>query len=147
MFKILRLRNIRKCSWNVQLTLTYPRSSRYRCLKFLRVCTRHGSECKYLHLFWKWLFKFFFPVNMKAELRKKYNVCFDILDLKSFKRSAPNHGWAYIIFILKDGTTYPALHFHNGGSKALLQHFGKFIHIKRYIQVPLDNFWYEVHRD
>lgn len=75
---------------------------------------------------------FDFTVNMKAELRKKYNICFDILDLKSFKRSAPNHGWAYIIFILKDGTTFPALHFHNGGSKALLQQFGKYIHIKRY---------------
>ena len=74
----------------------------------------------------------FFPVNMKAELRKKYNISFDILDLKSFKRSAPNHGWAYIIFILKDGTTFPALHFHSGGSKALLQKFGKYIHIKRY---------------
>lgn len=75
---------------------------------------------------------FYSIVNMKAELRKKYNICFDILDLKSFKRSAPNHGWAYIIFILKDGTTFPALHFHNGGSKALLQQFGKYIHIKRY---------------
>lgn len=75
-------------------------------------------------------------LNMKAELRKKYNICFDILDLKSFKRSAPNHGWAYIIFILKDGTTFPALHFHNGGSKALLQQFGKYIHIKR---SPNDN--------
>lgn len=74
----------------------------------------------------------YLTVNMKAELRKKYNICFDILDLKSFKRSAPNHGWAYIIFILKDGTTFPALHFHNGGSKALLQQFGKYIHIKRY---------------
>ena len=68
---------------------------------------------------------------MLAESRKKYNVSFDLLDLKSFKRNAPNHGWAYIIFILKDGTTYPALHFHNGGSKAMLQQFGKYIHIKR----------------
>ncbi|OWF45003.1 TBC1 domain family member 15-like isoform X2 [Mizuhopecten yessoensis] len=70
-------------------------------------------------------------VSSKAETRKRYNVSFDILDLKSFKRNAPNHGWAYIIFILKDGTTYPALHFHSGGSKALLQQIGKYLHIKR----------------
>ncbi|XP_052808211.1 TBC1 domain family member 15-like [Mya arenaria] len=63
--------------------------------------------------------------------RKRYNLSFDVLDLKSFKRSAPSHGWAYIIFILKDGTTYPAVHFHNGGSKALLKELEKFVHIRR----------------
>ncbi|KAK7107602.1 TBC1 domain family member 15-like isoform X2 [Littorina saxatilis] len=70
-------------------------------------------------------------MNAKMDARRKYNISFDILDLKSFKRSAPNHGWAYIIFILKDGTTFPALHFHNGGSKALLKELEKFIHIRR----------------
>ena len=65
--------------------------------------------------------------------RKKYNLSFDVLDLKSFKRSAPTHGWAYIIFILKDGTTYPAVHFHNGGSKALLKELEKFVHIRRLV--------------
>ncbi|KAK6171577.1 hypothetical protein SNE40_019734 [Patella caerulea] len=70
-------------------------------------------------------------MNAKMDSRRKYNISFDILDLKSFKRSAPNHGWAYIIFILKDGTTFPALHFHNGGSKALLKEFEKYVHIRR----------------
>lgn len=70
-------------------------------------------------------------MNAKMDARRKYNISFDILDLKSFKRSAPNHGWAYIIFILKDGTTFPALHFHNGGSKALLKELENFIHIRR----------------
>lgn len=70
-------------------------------------------------------------MNAKMDARRKYNISFDLLDLKSFKRSAPNHGWAYIIFILKDGTTFPALHFHNGGSKALLKELEKFIHIRR----------------
>ena len=71
-------------------------------------------------------------MNSKMDDRRKYNISFDLLDLKSFKRSAPNHGWAYIIFILKDGTTFPALHFHNGGSKALLKELEKFIHIRRW---------------
>ncbi|XP_046581364.1 TBC1 domain family member 15-like isoform X1 [Haliotis rubra] len=70
-------------------------------------------------------------MNAKMDARRKYNISFDVLDLKSFKRSAPNHGWAYIIFILKDGTTYPALHFHNGGSKALLRDLEQFVHIRR----------------
>ncbi|KAK7494859.1 hypothetical protein BaRGS_00013986 [Batillaria attramentaria] len=70
-------------------------------------------------------------MNAKMDARRKYNISFDLLDLKSFKRSAPNHGWAYIIFILKDGSTFPALHFHNGGSKALLKELEKFIHIRR----------------
>ncbi|XP_005104242.1 TBC1 domain family member 15 isoform X2 [Aplysia californica] len=70
-------------------------------------------------------------MNAKMDARRKYNISFDILDLKSFKRSAPNHGWAYIIFILKDGSTFPPLHFHNGGSKALLKELENFIHIRR----------------
>ncbi|BFZ09532.1 hypothetical protein BsWGS_12572 [Bradybaena similaris] len=70
-------------------------------------------------------------MNAKMDARRKYNISFDILDLKSFKRCAPNHGWAYIIFILIDGTTFPALHFHNGGSKALLKELENFIHIRR----------------
>ena len=74
-------------------------------------------------------------MNAKMDARRKYNISFDLLDLKSFKRSAPNHGWAYIIFILKDGTTFPALHFHNGGSKALLKELEKFIHIRRLVFV------------
>ncbi|XP_041352062.1 TBC1 domain family member 15-like isoform X2 [Gigantopelta aegis] len=70
-------------------------------------------------------------MNSKMDARRKYNISFDVLDLKSFKRNAPNHGWAYIIFILKDGTTFPALHFHTGGSKALLKDLEKFVHIRR----------------
>ncbi|XP_013063521.1 TBC1 domain family member 15-like isoform X1 [Biomphalaria glabrata] len=70
-------------------------------------------------------------MNAKMDARRKYNISFDVLDLKSFKRNAPNHSWAYIIFILKDGTTFPALHFHNGGSKALLKELETFIHIRR----------------
>lgn len=72
-------------------------------------------------------------MNAKMDARRKYNISFDVLDLKSFKRSAPNHGWAYIIFILKDGTTYPALHFHSGGSKALLRDLEQFVHIRRWV--------------
>ncbi|BFZ25230.1 hypothetical protein BsWGS_28269 [Bradybaena similaris] len=70
-------------------------------------------------------------VNPKMDTRRKYNIGFNILDLKSFKRSAPSQGWASIIFILKDGTTFPALHFHNGGSKALLKELEQYLQIHR----------------
>ncbi|XP_064601150.1 TBC1 domain family member 15-like isoform X2 [Liolophura sinensis] len=70
-------------------------------------------------------------VNVKQESRRKHNISFNILDLNSFKRSANTHTWAYLIFIMKDGTTYPALHFHGGGSKALLKEMERFVHLKR----------------
>lgn len=84
---------------------------------------------------WHSLFCVFLPesVNVKKESRRKHNISFNIHDLNSFKRSANTHTWAYLIFIMKDGTTYPALHFHGGGSKALLKEMERFVHLKRYV--------------
>ena len=61
----------------------------------------------------------------------RYIINFDIKDLKSFKRSKPNLGWSYIIFILKDGTTYPALHFHKGGTKNFIEQLKHYMVIKK----------------
>jgi len=60
----------------------------------------------------------------------KYVVNFDIKDLKTFRRSKPSLGWSYLIFILKCGTTFPALHFHHGGTKHVIQELRKHLHIK-----------------
>jgi len=60
----------------------------------------------------------------------KYVVNFDIKDLKTFRRSRPSLGWSYLIFILKCGTTFPALHFHHGGTKQVIQELRKHLHIK-----------------
>jgi len=60
----------------------------------------------------------------------KYIVNFDIKDLKTFRRSKPSLGWSYLIFILKCGTTFPALHFHHGGTKQVIQELRKHLHIK-----------------
>ncbi len=67
------------------------------------------------------------------EVTKPAKVChyFAIKDLKSFKRSKPNLGWSYLIFILRCGPTYPALHFHQGGPKALIKDLEKYLIIKR----------------
>lgn len=72
-------------------------------------------------------------VSMKSKKtsQHKYIIDFDIRDLKSFKRSRPNLGWSYLIFILKCGTTYPALHFHQGGTKAIIKELEKYLIIKR----------------
>lgn len=63
--------------------------------------------------------------------RHKYIIDFDVTDLKSFKRSRPNLGWSYLIFILKCGTTYPALHFHKGGTKLFMKDLEKFLSVKK----------------
>jgi len=76
------------------------------------------------------------PVEMnikqtKIKEKHKYVVNFELSDLKSFKRSRPNLGWSYIIFILKCGTTCPALHFHQGGTKALMKELDKYLHVRK----------------
>ncbi len=74
-------------------------------------------------------------MKAKKPSHPKYVIDFDIKDLKSFKRSRPNLGWSYLIFILKCGTTYPALHFHQGGTKALIKEMEKYLIIKRSVVV------------
>lgn len=69
----------------------------------------------------------------------KYVIDFDLRDLKSLKRSRPNLGWSYIIFILKDGTTYPALHFHRGGTKAFVKELEAFLLIKKLVFVVMSS--------
>lgn len=68
-----------------------------------------------------------------APTHHKYVINFDIGDLKSFRRSKPNLGWSYLIFILKCGSTYPALHFHQGGTKAFIKQLEKHLVIKKYV--------------
>ncbi|CAD5122514.1 DgyrCDS10937 [Dimorphilus gyrociliatus] len=47
-------------------------------------------------------------------------INFNIQDLRSFKKSKPTSGIPFLIFILNCGTTYPALHFHRGGTSDFL---------------------------
>ncbi|XP_064628658.1 TBC1 domain family member 15-like isoform X2 [Lineus longissimus] len=71
------------------------------------------------------------PQIEKKPRRHKNIIKFDVTDLKSFRRSKPSLGWSYLIFILKDGTTYPALHFHQGGTKILIKELERYLAIKR----------------
>ena len=61
----------------------------------------------------------------------RYKVDFDVTDLKSFKRSKPKLGWSYLIFILRCGTTCPALHFHRGGTSSFIKQLDNYLSIKK----------------
>ncbi|CAM4690552.1 unnamed protein product [Lepidochelys olivacea] len=48
-------------------------------------------------------------------------------ELQSIRRSRPGLGWSYLIFISRESGSLPALHFHRGGSKALLRALCKYL--------------------
>ncbi|KAG8433927.1 hypothetical protein GDO86_012337 [Hymenochirus boettgeri] len=57
----------------------------------------------------------------------KWAFTISLSDLKSIRKSKPGLSWSYLIFITKDGVSYQALHFHQGGTKALLKALRKYI--------------------
>uniref|UniRef100_A0A8C4QT28 TBC1 domain family member 15 n=1 Tax=Eptatretus burgeri TaxID=7764 RepID=A0A8C4QT28_EPTBU len=59
--------------------------------------------------------------------RSKWSFCFSLSDLKSIRKNKPGLGWSYLIFIIRDGTSFPALHFHHGGSRALLTALRRYV--------------------
>ena len=67
----------------------------------------------------------------KRNSNHKFDINFDITDLKSFRRSKPQLGWSYIVFVLRCGTTHPALHFHKGGTRELIDELNKYLIIKK----------------
>ena len=54
-------------------------------------------------------------------------------DLQSIRRSDTRLAWSYAIFVLKDGSTVPALHFHSGGINQLISALQRFIWLTRYV--------------
>lgn len=63
----------------------------------------------------------------KRKRRSKYAINFNTSDLHSIRRSDPKLAWSYAVFILKDGTTLPALHFHCGGISELIRRLQRYI--------------------
>ncbi|KAM8927583.1 TBC1 domain family member 17 [Pelodytes ibericus] len=57
----------------------------------------------------------------------KWAFSLSLSDLKSIRKSKPGLGWSYLIFITKDGVSFQALHFHQGGTKALLKTLQKYV--------------------
>ncbi|XP_047125830.1 TBC1 domain family member 15 isoform X1 [Hydra vulgaris] len=58
-------------------------------------------------------------------------IQFDVKDIHSMRRSDPRLAWSYVVFILKDKTTHPALHFHNGGINEMISCLQRFIWLMR----------------
>ena len=65
--------------------------------------------------------------NAPAARRYERLINFELDELKSFRRSPKGCSWSYLTLILADGTTLPALHFHDGGSSAFVQSLQKHV--------------------
>lgn len=63
----------------------------------------------------------------KKKRRSKYAIHFNTADLHSIRRSDPKLTWSYAVFILKDGNTLPALHFHSGGISEMIRRLQRYI--------------------
>lgn len=71
-------------------------------------------------------------VKKKQTQQRAPVINFDIRDMKCFKESKKSSSWKHLVFILKCGTTYPALHFHNGGTDLLIDELQKHLTIHRW---------------
>ncbi|EDO50033.1 predicted protein, partial [Nematostella vectensis] len=56
---------------------------------------------------------------------------FNTRELNSIRRSDPKLAWSYVVFMLKDSTTLPALHFHSGGIQAMIRTLQRYIWLTR----------------
>ncbi|XP_033643110.1 TBC1 domain family member 15-like isoform X1 [Asterias rubens] len=59
--------------------------------------------------------------------RSRYAMSFPLVDTKTIRRSKRGLGWSYLMFVLKDGVSLPPLHFHEGGSTALVKELKKHV--------------------
>ncbi|ELK28566.1 TBC1 domain family member 17 [Myotis davidii] len=48
-------------------------------------------------------------------------------ELKSIRRSKPGLSWAYLVLVTQAGGSLPALHFHRGGTRALLRVLSRYL--------------------
>ena len=66
-----------------------------------------------------------------------YRINFKVTKLLSIRRSDPKLAWPYAVFILKDGTTQPALHFHSGGITSMISRLQRYIWLTRSVCYPV----------
>ncbi|XP_048473661.1 TBC1 domain family member 17 isoform X1 [Rhincodon typus] len=62
-----------------------------------------------------------------SEVNSKWAFSLSLSELKSIRKNKPGLGWSYLIFITKEGISFPALHFHGGGTRALLKCLCKYV--------------------
>ncbi|XP_060268430.1 TBC1 domain family member 15 isoform X6 [Ovis aries] len=59
--------------------------------------------------------------------KSKWSFLFSLTDLKSIKQNKEGMGWSYLVFCLKDDVVLPALHFHQGDSRLLIDSLEKYV--------------------
>ncbi|XP_053308128.1 TBC1 domain family member 17 [Spea bombifrons] len=67
------------------------------------------------------------PSAQKSGNRFKWAFSLSLSELKSIRKSKAGLSWSYLIFITKEGVSFQALHFHQGGTKALLKVLQKYV--------------------
>ncbi|PFX32122.1 TBC1 domain family member 15 [Stylophora pistillata] len=70
-------------------------------------------------------------VHYKKKRKSMYAIHFNVTELHSIRRSDPKLAWSYAVFMLKNGTTQPALHFHSGGISEMIRRLQRYIWITR----------------
>lgn len=66
-------------------------------------------------------------VAQSPGVHSQWAFSISLSELKSIRKNKPGLGWSYLIFISKDGISFPALHFHAGGTRALLKCLCKYV--------------------
>lgn len=64
--------------------------------------------------------------------KNMFKLQFDLNDLSSVRRVYQGYGFSHVVFMLKDGRTWPSLHFMKGGTKELLKLINNILGLKKY---------------
>ncbi|KFO26197.1 TBC1 domain family member 17 [Fukomys damarensis] len=59
--------------------------------------------------------------------RGQWAFSVSLAELKSIRRSKPGLSWAYLVLVTQAGGSLPALHFHRGGTRALLRVLSRYL--------------------
>ena len=70
-------------------------------------------------------------VSVSPNPQSKYRFCFNLNEIRSIRRHHALPNAAYIIIVLKNGTTLPALHFKTGGSREFLKILQEYLPIEK----------------
>ena len=88
------------------------------------MCAASGS----LHLFPTRLSS---PGAEPSSPRGSWAFSVSLGELKSIRRSKPGLSWAYLVLVTQAGGSLPALHFHRGGTRALLRVLSRYLLLAR----------------
>lgn len=60
-----------------------------------------------------------------------YRILFNVEEIHSIRRSDPKLAWSYVLFIMKDGSMQPALHYHSGDIQEMISMLQRYIWLTR----------------